>query len=149
MSAVRSLSNNDSSSGDTDDEMPKLMAVSWVADELSRDPHIQRPSTWPEVAALGNETIEGLFMAAHTKPHLVRLLNGYLRDTHGVCLSGISADKDGVLSVVFKQTYPHARRRCRWDRQFWSLRETLEWALTERHATLQWTLEFWERDFER
>ena len=149
MAAVRSLSNKDSSSGDTDDEMPKLMAVSWVANELPRDPDIQRPSTWPEVAALLNETIEGFFMSAHTKPHLVRLLNRYLRDTHGVCLSNISADNNGVWSVVFKQTYPHACRRCRWDRRFYSLREILEWGFGEKHATLQWTLDFWERDFER
>ena len=73
MSAVRSLSNNDSDSGDTDDEMPELMAVSWVADEQPRDPHIQRPSNWTEVAALGDETIEGLFVATIKKnaPHEV------------------------------------------------------------------------------
>ena len=128
--------------------MPELMAVSWVADEQPRDPHIQRPSNWTEVAALGDETIEGLFVATIKKTHLMKLLNGYLRGKHGVSISRIGADEEGVWSVGIKETSPPPRRRCRWDRQLWSLRETIEWALTKRQAALQWTLHFWERDFE-
>ena len=76
------------------------------------------------------------------------LLNGYLRGQHGVSIARIGTDEEGVLTIVIKEKLPAPRRICRWDRKLWSLSETIEWALMKRKATLQWTINFWERDFE-
>ena len=149
MASVQSLSDKDSDSDDTDEEMPMLMAVSWVASVVSGNPDTRGPSTWSDLTALLNKTIEDFFICAQAKPHLADLLNRYLRQKHGVCVKKLTVDNNGICSVEFRQTYPHAPRRCRWDGQFYSLSEILEWTFGEKHATLQWTLDFWERDFER
>ena len=127
--------------------MPLLVAVAWAPEEQPREPHIQRPSNWTDVAALGDETIEGLLEAAMQKSHLMGLLNCYLRRQHGVSIARIGADEHGVLTIVVEEKLP-APRRCRWDKELWTLSETIQWALMYRKATLRWTIIFGERDFE-
>ena len=87
------------------------------------------------MAALLDEGLKGWFETAFKKPHLMALLNGNLRDEHGVSISGIAPDEKGVLTVVIKETTPAPRRLCRWDRQLWPRRLTIEWAFTKRQAT--------------
>ena len=148
MSAARPSSTSDSDSTSTDSEMPLLVAVAWAPEEEPREPHIQRRSNGSEVDALADETIEGLFEATKQKSHLMWLLNSYLRRYHGVSIARIGADQDGILTIVVNEKLPAPRRRCRWDRHLWTLSETMEWALMNRHATIRWAINFWERDFE-
>ena len=129
--------------------MPSLVAVPRAPEEEPREPHIQRPSNWREVDALADETIEGLFEATMQKSHLMGLLNSHLRRHHGVSIARIGADQDGILIIAVIEKLPAPRRRCRWDRHLWTLSETMEWTLMNRHATIRWAIKFWERDFER
>ena len=147
MASVQSLSDKDSNSGDTDEEMPMLMAVSWVASVVSGNPDTQGPSTWSDLTALLNKTIEDFFICAQAKPHLAHILNRYLRERHGVCVKRLTVDNSGSISVEFSQKSQHALRKCRWDGVFYSLSEILQWTFGEKHATLQWSLDFWTRDF--
>ena len=147
MSPKRRLSENVSDSSDTDTEMPQLLPVARAPEEEAREPPTRAPSNWAEVEALGNETMEGLFEVAKQRPHLMGLLNRYLRGRHGVSIGGIGEDEDGVLTIVVHEKHPAPQRRCRWDGNLWTLSETLQWALMN-EATLLWTLKYWERDFE-
>ena len=124
--------------------MPRLIAVEWAPEEEPPEP---QKDVYALVAALGDETIEGLHEAAMQNMRLIRLLNCYLRRQHGVSIARIGADEHGVLTIVVEEKLP-APRLCRWDKKLWTLSKTIEWALMYRKATLRWTIHFWERDFE-
>ena len=103
--------------------------------DFQSNPEIHRPGYWTAVAALLDEGLKAWLETEFKKPLLMALLNGNLRDEHGVSISGFAPDEKGVLTVVIKETSPAPRRMCRWDRQLWSRRLTIECSLTKRQAT--------------
>ena len=56
---------------------------------------------------------------------------------------------NGNVSIRITEIAPAQSRICRMDRRRWTLGETLEWSLNEKSGSYNWTLGFWERDFER
>lgn len=132
---------------DTDDSMPELQPVTAVANESSGNIDVRQQNIRSEVEKLLYVTIDGLHKAAqHEKPS-IKALNLFLRQKYEVSLKGIGFDENGDAFVVFKEFYEQSHRKCRWDQQYYSLKETLEWTLRRRQACLQWALDFWERDF--
>ena len=157
MSPKRRLSEDVSDSSDTDTEMPRLMPMARAPQQLmpvamapqqeAREPPTRASSNWAEAEALGNLTMEGLVDLAKHRPQLMESLNDYMRRRHGVWINATSEDTDGILTIVVFEKCPAPKRRCKWGGQRWTLSETLKWTLV-RDATLLWTLEYWERDFE-
>ena len=147
MSPKRRLSEDVSDSPDTDPDMPLLLPVARAPQQEARTRRTQAASNWAEAEALGNLTMEGLVELAEQRPQLMGSLNHYMRRRHGVWIGAIGEDPDGILTIVVFEKCPAPKRRCKWDGQRWTLSETLKWTLV-RDATLLWTLEYWERDFE-
>ena len=136
MSAVGSASSRPSPEST---DLPETPAAREIDDEES----IQL-----EVEQLMNVTLNGLYTAVQDKKTVVHALNKELRRKYKVTLKGIGFDDDGEMYVVFNDCYHYSsRRKCKWDKNDYSLRQTLEWALTHREASLQWTLDYWDRDF--
>ena len=131
-----------------DDLLPEQLSVTAVANESSGHTDVDEESIQLEVEQLMNVTLNGLYTAVQDKKTVVQALNKLLRRKYRVTLKGIGFDDDGEMYVVFNEFNQNiSRRKCKWDKEYYSLRETLEWALTHREASLQWTLDYWKRDF--
>ena len=101
MASVYSVSSSERESPSTDEEMPILIAISWVESVEPENPDTQGPSTRSDLTALLNTTIEDFFRCWQTKPHLVHILNRYLLQRHGVYVERLTKDNSGSISVVF------------------------------------------------
>ena len=131
-----------------DDSLAEQLSVTAVANESSGHTDVDEESIQLEVEQLMNVTLNGLYTAVHDKKTVVQALNKLLRRKYRVTLKGIGFDDGGEMYVVFNECNQNiSRRKCKWDKEYYSLRETLEWALTHREASLQWTLDYWKRDF--
>ena len=131
-----------------DDLLAEQLSVRAVANESSGHTDVDEESIQLEVEQLMNVTLNGLYTAVQDKKTVVQALNKLLRRKYRVTLKGIGFDDDGEMYVVFNDCYHYiSRRKCKWDKKDYSLRQTLEWALTHREASLQWTLDYWKRDF--
>ena len=96
---------------------------------------------------MGSETKEGLIEVLNTRPAMMRCFNQYLRRRHGIAITGHGEAPDGETKIFVRGKKHATLRTCKHDGQLYSLARTMEWALTWRKATVNWTLEFWERDF--
>ena len=134
-------------SADTDPEMPLLRPANRAQQQEVRMSWTRAASKRAEEQALCNLTIDGLFDLAMYCPQTMKSLNGYMRRRYGVCIHAVSEKADGTLTTAVFENCPAPKRRCKWDGQRWTLSEILKWMLV-RDATILWTLEYWERDFE-
>ena len=55
-------------------------------------------------------------------------------------------DTRKVTVRIVEESEGH-RKVCHFDGSPWTLGEVLQWTLSERDASYNWTLGFWQRDF--
>ena len=149
MSAVGSAYGRPSpDSSDTDDSMPELQpfTAAAVANESSGNTDVRQQNIRSEVEKLLYVNIDGLYEALQHGESSINALDRLLRQQYKVTLKGIGIDHNGDAYIKFKELFKQSPRKCRWDDQYYSLRETLEWTLGRRQACLRWALDFWERD---
>ena len=147
MASVYSVSSSEGESPSIDEEMPILVAISWVEPREPDNPNTQGPSTRSDLNVLLNTTIEEFFHCWQTKPYLVHILNRWLLQQHGVYVARLTHHNHGSISVEFTQLSHFERRICHRNGVVYLCYEVLQWAFGEQHATLQWSIEFWNRDF--
>ena len=132
---------------DTDESMPELQPVTADGNLSSGNRDDRQPNIRSEVEKMLYVTIDDLYKAVQFEKHSTNVLNWYLQQKYKISLKGIGLDDNGQAYVVFKEISKVVYRKCRWDQQYYSFKETLEWTLGRRQACLQWSLDFWERDF--
>ena len=130
-----------------DEEMPIIVAISWVQHREPDRSNTHGPSTRSDLNVLLNTTIEEFFHFSRNRLHLVHILNRYLLQKHGVYVERLTYQTDGSISVEFAQQSRFERRICHRDGVMYLCYEVLQWAFGEQHATLQWSIEFGNRDF--
>ena len=140
---------SDSESSGTDPEMPPLLPVRATVEGTAGVASNGETRNWGAIEALIYESVEGLNEVAKHNKQLLRLFNRYLRARHRVWINRIDENEDtGSVSVAVDEKQPAPSRRCCLDGTLWTLGETLQWTLNERNASVDWTLKFWDRDFE-
>ena len=151
------LGQTDPDSPETEPDMPTLVPVGlpqWTGGQAPE----QAGKTWWDVdprvrtaiETLCNETADGMNRIAKQGGAELHWFNPFLRLKHNLHIAGIAEDLDnGNVSIRIREVPPAQSRICRNDRRRWTLGQTLEWTLNERSASYNWTLAFWERDFER
>ena len=147
MASVYSVSSSEGESPSIDEEMLIIVAISWVQHREPDQSNIHGPSTRSDLNVLLNTTIEEFFHFSRNRPHLVHILNRWLLQQHGVYVERLTHQTDGSISVEFAQQSRFERRICHRDGVMYLCYEVLQWAFGEQHATLQWSIEFWNRDF--
>ena len=138
----------DSDSASTESDMPQLLPVGREIETVAKE-------TWTThttvdraaVEAVVRQDKEGLIAVARTRPTIMLWFNNELRRRHGVTIVGYDEFSDGETAILVREKQPATTRRCKYDGQVYTLGETLYWALTHRMATVEWVLEFWNRDF--
>ena len=138
----------DSDSASTESDMPQLLPVGRETERVAKE-------TWTThttinraaVEAVGQQDKEGLIAVARARPTIMLWFNNELRRRHGVTIVGYDEFSDGETAILVREEQPATTRRCKHDGQLYTLGETLDWALTRRMATVEWVLEFWNRDF--
>ena len=143
---------------ETDPDMPTLVPVAQAPQWAAGQAPEQAGKTWWDVnprvrtaiETLCNETAEGMNRIAKQGGPELHWFNHFLRRKHKLHIAGITEDLDnGNVSIRIREIPPAQSRICRNDRRRWTLGQTLEWTLNERSGSYNWTLAFWERDFER
>ena len=139
----------DSDSASTASDIPVLLpvalenAVGNGTAALENDKQRRRAA----VEAVAQQDKEGLIAVARARPTIMLWFNNELRRRHGVAIAGYDEGPDGETAILVREEQHATTRRCKYDGQLYTLGETLEWALTRRRATVDWVLEFWDRDF--
>ena len=139
----------DSDSASTASDIPVLLpvalenAVGNGTAALEHDKQRRRAG----VEAVARQDKEGLIHLIKARPTIMRWFNGELRRRHGVAIAGYDELPGGETAILVRQESPMTLRRCKYDCQLYTLGETLSWALMRRRATVDWVLEFWDRDF--
>ena len=139
----------DSDSASTASDIPELLpvalenAVGNGTAALENDKQRRRAA----VEAVAQQDKEGLIAVARARPTIFLWFNNELRRRHGVAIAGYDEGPDGETAILVREKQPATTRRCKYDGQVYTLGETLYWALTHRMATVEWVLEFWNRDF--
>ena len=144
------------------EESPKTSATDTVDDSLAQQFAVAsvagQPSGQADDVDKGLKTaarqlmqfrLDSLYPILQSSPAVFQALNSMLREHHRVTVAGVGTDDNGEKYIVFNQyNQKFSVRQCRWDREMYSLKETLEWVLNKRRGSIQWALEFWVRDFQ-
>ena len=130
-----------------DEEGPLLVAITWVRNREPGQSNTRGPSTRSDLHALLNSSMEEFFDLMRDRFYLLHILNRWLLHQHGVYVERLTYRIDECSSVEFDQVSLLERRICHHDGRRYFCYEVLQWAFGEQHATLQWSIEFWNRDF--
>ena len=147
MASVYSVSSSEGESPSVDEEMPVLVAISWVQNREPGRSNTHGPSTRSDLNVLLNSSIEEFFHLMRDRFYLLHILNRWLLHQHGVYVERLTYRIDECSSVEFDQVSLLERRICHHDGRRYFCYEVLQWAFGGQHATLQWSIDFWNRDF--
>ena len=140
-----------SSSGDQSpefvDEMVTFVAIPIVSLQRHDQSTVRSPRSRFALLMLRNSTIEELFHRWQSHPHVIDILNEWLLDQHGVYVARLTYQPDRSISVGINQYSHFQARTCRYNNTPYFCSLVLQWAFGEHHATLQWAIDFWNRDF--
>ena len=137
------------SATDTVDDSLAQFAVASVAGQPSGQAHDVDEDVKTAARQLMQFGLDSLYAILQNSPAVFQALNSMLREHHRVTVAGVGTDDNGEKYIVFNQyNQKFSVRQCRWDREMYSLKETLEWVLNKRRGSIQWALEFWVRDFQ-
>ena len=132
-----------------DDSLAQQFAVASVAGQPSGQTHDVDEGLKTAARQLMQFGLDSLYAILQNSPAVFQALNSMLREHHGLTVAGVGTDDNGEKYIVFNQySQKISVRQCRWDREMYSLKETLEWVLNKRRGSIQWALECSLRDFQ-
>ena len=147
MDTPYSVSSSEDQSAEFVDEMITFVTIPIVSLQRPDQPTVRSPRSRYALLLLRHSTIEELFQRYQSHPQVIHILNEWLLDELGVYVARLTCQPHRCISVSIVQYSHFQARKCRYNNTPYFCSQVLQWAFGEHHATLQWAIDFWNRDF--